>query len=238
VQNGVVRHSLPDGATDLTEGALLFLRPGDAHALQGRSDHTLVVSITLHPALIADLGQRHPALSRRFFWAEGPRPDQRRLDSRTLADLNQAALRLERSSGDRLAAEVFLLPMLARLEEDQVTLPPAAPAWLAAACLAVRDPAVFRDGAAGFARAAGRAHPHVSRTVRRYLGCSPTDLVNRLRMDHAARRLAGSTDSLAEVAGDCGIPNLSHFHKLFRARFGQTPAAWRKQHQQDLIQPG
>jgi AraC family cel operon transcriptional repressor len=56
-------------------------------------------------------------------------------------------------------------------------------------------------------------------------------------MDHAARLLTGSNDSLAEIAIDCGIPNLSHFHKLFLSHHGQTPANYRKSLQRNAVQP-
>jgi AraC family transcriptional regulator, dual regulator of chb operon len=237
VQNGAVRNWLASGPMDLVEGDLTFIRPGDAHGLQGRADDTLVVSVSLHPDLITDLARRHAILRGRLFWSAGAEPDRRKLDSRALAEVNHAALRLERSPCDSLAAEQFLLPILGRLTEDLLDLPAGAPDWLVQACQAAQDPAVFREGAAGFARVAGRAHPHVSRTVRRLLGVSPTEWVNRIRMDHAARRLAGTNDSLTDIAADLGIPNLSHFHRLFRNSHGQTPAAWRRSHQQDLIQP-
>lgn len=237
VQNGRVRHHGPDDIADLSEGQVLFIRPGDRHALQGRGEGAMVVSVTLHPDLVAGLGARHPRLRGRLFWAEGPAPVRVARDARQLADLNAAALRLERGTRDALGAEAFLVPFCATLAEEAVALPAGAPAWLAVACAAAADPRVFREGAAGFARVAGRAHAHVSRTVRRHLGQSPSDYVNARRMEFAARRLAGSTDSLAEIAADCGIPNLSHFHKLFRAHHGTTPQRWRRIHQADVVQP-
>lgn len=238
VQNGAARHHLRSGRADLAEGDLLFIRPRDAHALQGRGDGALVVSITLHPDLVAAIGARHPRLAGRLFWSEDAEPARLFRDARQLADLNRAALRLERGARDALAAEAFLVPLVAALAEEEVALPAGAPGWLAAACAAAADPRVFRDGAAGFARVAGRAHPHVSRTLRRYLDQSPSDFVNARRMAFAARRLAGSTDSLAEIAADCGIPNLSHFHKLFREHHGTTPQRWRRAHQAEVVQPG
>ncbi len=238
VQNGRVRHHLTDRTDDLTEGDLLFIRPTDRHALQGRGEEALVVSVTLHPDLIAALATRHPALAGQLFWSTAPVPQRLTRDSRQLAEINQAALRLERGDRDALAAESFLLPLCVTVLDQGAGLPPTAPDWLIAACAAARDPRVFRDGAAGFVRVTGRAHPHVSRTVRRFLNVSPSDYVNTQRMDFAARRLAGSSDSIAEIAADCGIPNLSHFHKLFRAHHGITPLHYRKAHQRDVVQPG
>lgn len=237
VQNGRVRHHLPGGREDLAEGDMVFLRPGDRHALQAREADTLVVSVSLHPGLVEGIAARHPRLAGQLFWSPDPAPVRVARDSRQLADLNQAALRLERGGRDGLAAEAFLLPVCSALVEGRVALPAGAPAWLAAACAAAAEPRVFRAGAAGFAGAAGRAHPHVSRTTRRFLGQSPSEFVNARRMAYAARRLAGSADSLAEIAADCGVPNLSHFHKLFRAHFGVTPQRYRKSHQRDVVQP-
>ena len=236
VQNGTLRHHTASGRRDLPEGSLLFLRPEHAHALQGRGEDSLVVSVTLHPDLMVQLGQRHPSLAGRLFWADAPAILPR--DPRQMADLNASALRLERGPRDALAAEAFLLPLLAGLMADDVALPPEAPDWLRAACLAAHDPRTFRDGAAGFVRAAGRAHPHVSRTAQRILGQTPTDYVNARRMAHAARRLASSLDPLQEIAAEVGLDNLSHFHRLFREAYGTTPAAWRRLHQREVTQPG
>ena len=238
VQNGKLRHHLAAGHQDWAEGTLLFIRPGDSHALQGRSDEAFVVSITLHADLIGAIAARHPALPGRLFWATTPDPVILHRDSHQMATLNQAALVLERSRRDALAAEAFLLPLCHELTDGPVGLPADAPDWLVAACAAARDPRVFVNGAAGFARIAGRAHPHVSRTMRRFLGQSPSDYINTQRMGFAARRLSGSGDTLAEIAAECGIPNLSHFHKLFRAHHGLTPSHYRRQFQKTVVQPG
>lgn len=236
VINGRLRHYLPGGHDDLTEGVLLLIRPGDTHGLQGKDAQTLVVSLTIAPDLIADLARRHPALDDTLFWHKGPDPVQVRRDIHQLATLNRAANHLELSRRDPLAAEAFLLPLLSDLAMDAGTGRDA-PGWLRAACAAARDPAVFRDGAAGLARIAGHAHPHVSRSMRRFYGQSPSEYVNQQRMAFAARRLAGSGDSLTEIAAECGIPNLSHFHKLFRTAHGLTPLRYRKIHQHDVLRP-
>lgn len=237
VQNGTLRHHIADTRSDLTEGDLLFIRPEDTHALQGRGEEALVVSLTIKPGFIRALGNRHDDLAGRFFWSDAPRPAQIHRDIRQLSALNQAALRLERGPRSGLALEAFLLPLLSDLC-DTPHLPAGAPDWLHAACVAAQEPRVFRDGAAGFARAAGRAHPHVSRTARRFLGQSPSDYVNGIRMAHAARQLTGTEETLADIAADIGLPNLSHFHKLFLSHHGETPQRYRRARQRETVQPG
>lgn len=234
VQNGKVRHHLPDGGTTLAEGHVIFLRPGQAHAVQGRGEHALIVSLCIHPRIVAALAKRHPSLAGHLFWHDGP-PAQHHRDIRQMAALNHAAVLLERSRRDTLAIEGFLLPLCADLTARH--FPPDMPAWLASACTAAHDPAVFRDGAAGLAALTGKAHPHVSRSMRRYLGQTPSDYINQIRMDHAARALTTDADPVAQIAADCGIPNMSHFHKLFRAAHGLTPLQYRQKFQRQIVQP-
>lgn len=238
VQNGSVRHHLPEGREDLREGDLLFVCPGHSHALQGIGEAAILVAVVFRPELITALGERHKALKGELFWSDSDAPVRIHREPRQLAEINQAALRLERGRTDSLGAESFLLPLASRLIGTGPRIPSDAPDWLVAACEAAREPDVFREGAAGFVRVAGKAHPHVSRTAKAILGQSPTDYVNAQRMAFAARRLLGSDDNLAEIAAACGIPNLSHFHKLFRQTYGQTPLKYRAARQRDLVQPG
>jgi AraC family cel operon transcriptional repressor len=237
VQNGTVRLHSAAGKQDLTEGDLLFVAPDQLHGLQGRGDAPMVVSLAIRPGIINSLGNRHEDLAGVGFWSGGNTPTITHRDMRQLAALNQAALKLEREPRRKLYLEAFLLPLLVALDRPPEGMAPDAPDWLISACNAAHTPDVFRQGAAGFVAATGRAHPHVSRTMRRFLGQTPSDYVNRIRMDHAARQLTGTSDSLGEIAADCGLPNLSHFHKLFLSTYGETPQRYRRARQRDLIQP-
>ena len=234
VQNGEVRHHLPEGTVTLGEGDVVFIAPGQRHGLQGRGAHALIVTICFHPDLINGLSERHPDVQGHLFWA-GAGYVQSHRGIRELAALNHAAVQLERSRADTLAAEAFLLPLCAELMAEN--LPSDLPPWLTEACLAAKDPAVFRNGSAGLVARTGKAHPHVSRMMRKYLGQTPSDYVNRIRMEHAARALTTDDEPVSEIAAECGIPNMSHFHKLFRATHGITPLQYRHRFQRQVVQP-
>lgn len=237
VQNGHVRLHVKDAKHDLAEGDLIFIAPDQPHGLQGKGEAAIVVSLAIRPGVVKAIGNRHEDLDGMAFWAGGPIPAVTHRDIRQLADLNAAALRLERSPRDKLYLEAFLLPLLTALDRPPPDLKPGAPDWLIRACSAAHDPAVFRDGAAGFVAQTGRTHPHVSRAMRRFLDQTPVDYINARRMEFAARQLTGTADTLAEIATGCGLPNLSHFHKIFLAHYGETPQRYRKARQRDLVQP-
>ncbi len=237
VQNGAVRLHTEAGKRDLSEGDLLFISPDQPHGLQGRGEAAIVVSLAIRTGVINAIDNRHEDLTGVAFWGETSAPMIAHRDIRQLATLNQSALALERSPRRKLYLEAFLMPLLVALDRPPEGLSPDAPAWLTAACAAAQNPDVFRHGAAGFVAATGRAHPHVSRTMRRFMGITPSDFINAQRMDYAARRLTGTSDPLGEIAADCGLANLSHFHKLFLATHGETPQRYRRTRQRELIQP-
>ncbi|MDP9190373.1 MAG: AraC family transcriptional regulator [Acidobacteriota bacterium] len=77
------------------------------------------------------------------------------------------------------------------------------------------------------ADAAG-VHPvHLCRAFPRRFGTTVGEYLRALRVDEAARRLAGTEQSIAAVALDAGFDSQSHLTRNFRARLGITPAAYR-----------
>lgn len=230
VQNGTVRHHTPMGMERLNEGDMILLSPGQEHAIQGKGDHAMIVSISIHPDVVNGLNARHVGI-----WPMRDTPAKLYRDIRQLSALNHAALVLEASKCNALAAEAFLLPLLADLQANPA--PDDAPDWLARALAEAQKAPVFQEGAAGFVAQTGRAHAHVSRTMRKLTGQSPSEYINTIRMTHAARVLTSDNEPVSQIAADCGIPNMAHFHKLFRAHHGMTPLQYRQQYQRNVVQP-
>lgn len=60
-----------------------------------------------------------------------------------------------------------------------------------------------------------------------YLGCSPSEFLQQLRLSKAAEALA-SDSSITDICFDLGYQNPSHFSRRFKAMFGYTPRQYRK----------
>lgn len=52
-------------------------------------------------------------------------------------------------------------------------------------------------------------------------------VVNALRVDQARRLLRGTDRTVSEIAVAVGVPNVPHFHRLFKGATGRTPLEWR-----------
>lgn len=236
--HGEARHMVNGHRQKLSEGDVILIRPQDIHSLQGKGEETHFVNIIIPPEVIQGLATRHPGLREYFFNETADIPETYHLDSRELVDLSARAKALEGGPRTPLPLEAFLLTFFAsQLKGEERGLRREVPKWLRTACNAAHAPDVFREGAAGLVRASGKGHAHVSRVMRKTLDQTPSDYVNEIRMAHAADRLVGSSDGLAEIAQDCGLENMSHFHRLFRKHHHMTPRAFRLRYQRDAIRP-
>ncbi len=61
------------------------------------------------------------------------------------------------------------------------------------------------------------------RLFREYVGMSPIDYRNDIRLNAAKSRLQSGEYNVSEVAAFCGFSNLSFFTRLYKKKFGHTP---------------
>jgi AraC family transcriptional regulator len=77
------------------------------------------------------------------------------------------------------------------------------------------------------ARRAGESRFHFHREFHKRLGETPRQFIERLRLDQAAARLIGTSDSICDIALQCGFASHEVFTRAFRRRFGCAPVRYR-----------
>jgi AraC family transcriptional regulator len=129
-----------------------------------------------------------------------------------------------------LAAEGLALELLAatRREGGERRRTTRAPGWLNAAEELLRtrlgDCVRLRE----LADVVG-VHPvHLARVFRAHYGVSVGEYGRRVRLEWAAAEVARSDAPLALIAARAGFADQSHFTRLFKARIGATPGAYRR----------
>jgi AraC-like DNA-binding protein len=79
------------------------------------------------------------------------------------------------------------------------------------------------------AREAGLSPYHFLRTFQAVTGVTPHQYILRTRLREAAIRLVQEPGPVIDIALDCGFGDLSNFNHSFRAEFGLSPRAYRRQ---------
>ena len=72
-----------------------------------------------------------------------------------------------------------------------------------------------------------------SRFFKAKTGITFIDSLLELRLGHASRLLIDTTESVSEIAYDCGFNNISNFNRLFKKKKNCTPKEFRESYSTD-----
>lgn len=134
------------------------------------------------------------------------------------------------AAGPRTAFERdrFLLNLLhlVTVGVDEEPPPGEMPDWLARACKGIRQPDAMQEGVVAWVRLCGRGPEHVARVTRSWLGLSPTEYVNRVRLAYVERQVRSSSIPILDVAMDAGFTNPGHTIKPADSILAFYPLQW------------
>lgn len=241
VNSGGVIHRVNADRQRLTAGALVFMRPDDVHCFQPDEhfdkveivlldfDLELFLSLSIYLENDAFLQQlTAPVLPPHF-----------KLDPAGTSSLYSRLLKLNSPSVSpqmrRIKLKILLGELFSRFFIDEVNLLQEAqvPDWLEDLCTAMRREENFKGGIRRMQKLACRTPGHLCKSFQKYLHKTPTDFINELRLNYAARRLVDTDEEILTIAGELHFQSLSRFYHLFRSYYGMTPAAFRKLHAAD-----
>lgn len=80
----------------------------------------------------------------------------------------------------------------------------------------------------GVARVFGFSPAYLSRMFQKYAGINYKTYVQELRVEAGYRLLMNTGLPVGEIAAECGFPDSRSFAKVFRKRYGMTPAEYRR----------
>jgi transcriptional regulator GlxA family with amidase domain len=70
---------------------------------------------------------------------------------------------------------------------------------------------------------------HFTRTFHNTFGITPMQYLIRERVRRAQHMLSSTSESLSEIAIECGLCDQSHLTRVFRQSVGVTPGLWRRE---------
>lgn len=109
------------------------------------------------------------------------------------------------------------------------------PHWLEVLCLKMHTKDNFAAGITRMTELSGCSQEHLSRSIKKHYGVTVTEYINELRLNYAANMLKNSGMSILEICYDCGFDNTSYFHRKFKEKYGVTPLRFRALNKGRLI---
>lgn len=231
VESGEGRQTINGTVLALKPGDLFLIRSTDCHSIDAGNQGLVLINLAFPPNHAIDLETRHFPDSLRYFRSDEKLPWSTGLDIESYTEIENLFTYLDGAVHNRFELERALMNIFAILQKPFADLPLGhAPSWLRHACAEMHQSAHLAEGLPALLRLTGRSPGHTAHELRKHSGCTPTEFVNRLRTEHAARLLRTTDKSVLETALDCGFENQGYFHRCFKTRFGTTPLTYRKKY--------
>ncbi len=229
VESGKGVHQINGNTHFLSSGDIAMIRPVDTHSLTFANNNQLqLVNVAFRKEEFDSIITGYPE-ARDSFWRRLDRqPLALQLSPRKQNNLSLSADLLLDGEKTKMMLHWFLLDLFRILQDDvSECAEPTLPGWLQSALLEIQKKENFQQSGPVLASISNRSVEHVSRVTKKLLNQTPSEIVNRTRLDYAGRLLLNSDTDILTIAMDCGFNSISQFHRLFKVYYQMTPKQYR-----------
>ena len=229
--------SLGGRSIPLESGDLIWVRPDEVHDKSGFRDCTqLNLSFTQgtvdsmlayfdddRTTALVRSGEAMPVLHLTAAQQADIRKALDRLNFLSSRDISRARVRMRILLCQVLGYYAQYVRDTAGTVQDQPL-----PQWLSLLLWELESPDRLSSTLDDLAEMSKKNKAYLSRSFRKYLDATPTQYLNRLRLEYAENLLSHTDKSIVEVSSESGFDNLSHFYHQFQKKNGVSPKAWRR----------
>lgn len=230
IEDGEVNHFVNGEQKVMRKGDLHFVRPEDEHYFQkGRCRKAQFVNLAFSKSLfrlVENILKQYFESEEKLERVEAHIPA--RMEIAILSKL--AFVARERSNLFQVSQKDMVIGILLDcmiILDSQADNEENPPEWLEIACLEIKKHKYYVEGLEKFVELSGKSQEHLTRCMKKYYQITPTEYLNRIKLEHAAMLLETTEDHILDIMMDCGFNNVSHFNQLFKKNFGLTPSKYR-----------
>lgn len=240
ISKGEIIHKINGRSELVREGQVVFIRPQDVHSFANSGSACEMYNVAFRNQLLVKCANfAENSISLEAFYGSG-KPPELELD---LEKKNELIKELE-LAGEELAIDslraksrfyIIVLRLFSLRFPQRRNAHTKLPSWFEELCSKMKQKNNFIAGLARMQELAYCSPEHLCRCCQNYLGQSPTEFINELRINYAASQLIHSDEKIYSIAMNSGFPNLSHFYHQFKKVYSISPAVFRKRQQSVVV---
>lgn len=220
----------------LRPGQLFLLRPVDAPLLEATGPDGMTIFFVSF--LMADWLTFASFVGIDSEWLTAPDPPMTTFDPGDQSALRPFETALERfldapAPIDLLEFWLAVIPKLLPTRRGRGSS--SMPTWLSTSLAEMHAEENLRVGLPRFLQLSHRSGAYLSVNTKRYLGKTPTAVVNEIRLRHAAHLLSETNEDITTIARRCGFAQLSYFSNSFRRTYHVSPREYRSRSRTGFI---
>lgn len=231
VEEGVVLHHINGLTETLSPDTLVLIHPEDQHSFSceermtakffnlsfGREEYEKAWKVA---QACAAIDPDTPMATTMPLPHELSRVLLRRM--KWLQDVNrQTPISVQYTEGITLIADILVL--CAEGSSTAYTIP----YWLRKACSSMYEPKNLPQGIFRMVEISGKTQEHLTRSMRKYFGQTPSNFINAIRLERTAMLLTTTERPILDIMLEVGFQNTSYFNKLFKEKYRLSPRKYR-----------
>ena len=231
---GRARHFINGECMELATSDAVFVRAKDTHnyePINGEPFSFLNLTFTRETLndILAFLGSGYPADR---LMRERLSPTVRIGGGelmRLLSDMEKITAIAPDAAAERgTAIRVLLLKLFADIFSSFASASDRTPEWLLSLVESMQNELCFTDGIARMVELSGKSREHLTRSVKKYLGKTPSEFINELRLNYIANMLVSSNHKILDIIIEAGFNTVSYASSVFRREYGISMSEYRK----------
>lgn len=214
--SGACVHELDYREETLIPGDLVFIKPGQTHRFISQSDKTDVVALSVITNEVDEFFE----LYKSYNFSDLPgaiklAPEKIRILNNMCENVIFTETEKYKMYLKMILNQIFLFCIQAVYFENTNI-----PAKFAEILDKMQNADLSDFGIDTFLKVSGYSHSQLCRLTKRYLGITPIEFINRIRMNHAYKLIVNTNLDYETICNTVGFESLSYFSKLVKKNFG------------------
>lgn len=236
--SGVLTHHINGVTEQLSEGCLVFIRPDDIHYYSYDTANTpakfinLSFSIETAESIFSFLSDSFP--SKDLLTCKMPpkiflNSVDKKLFKAQIGSLNSLNWKDKKALNLRMKAlltDIFVKQFCNISKDTGHNLP----MWFSHFLAEMEHPENFSQGTEHMVKISGKSREYLARCFKKYLGTSPSEYINEIRINYASNLLLRTNSSMLDICYDCGFQSTSNFYRVFKKKHGISPTEFMKKY--------
>lgn len=223
VVSGNCVHCINGIERELHVGSLVMIVPGAEHKFTAQSENADIMALSAAPREIQNLFG---------FYKQIQLPE-----ASSITELSNEQINILIHIGNQIFCnEAMDYTLLNRMLLNQIFLfcinPPKKKLHLPEHFVSVlgqmQKQELAAEGLQAFLRLSGYSHSQLCRIIKKNFGLTPTEYINRIRLNHAYKLIVDSDMNYETICMKVGFESYSYFCKLIRKSFGCSVSRLRK----------
>jgi len=234
--SGRILHEVNGKAMEIPSNTIIFIRPDDFHQYRQLGDEDCgLVRLWISPQIMEDLIRflgKSSGVKRLLDDNLPPCTSIQKTEMQSFVKRFEAVFSFRQEEESRRVATLKQLLMELVFHFIGIINPVQdenLPHWFSELCRQMSQKDNFVLGLERLFELSPVSREHLSRSFKKYLGITPTQYINRLRLNYAANQFANTNRKIVDVCYDSGFGNLSYFYNCFKSAYGVVPKVYRLQ---------